>query len=62
MLTSLFLGMLNSSSKSIAELKDQLTDTEWERLRGTVRAAADVGEPAAGTPGIVFGSLLGEQL
>jgi hypothetical protein len=58
---SLFLGMLNSSSRSIADLKEQLTEGEWERLGDTVQAAAEEGEPAPGTPGVVFGSLPGGQ-
>ena len=57
---ALFLGMLNSSSNSIADLKKQLTEGEWEWLGDAVRAAAEEeGKPAPGTPGAVFGTLPG---
>lgn len=58
---ALFLGMLNSSSNSIADLKKQLTEGEWEWLGDAVRAAAEEGEPPPGTPGVVFGTLPGRQ-
>jgi hypothetical protein len=58
---ALFLGMLNTSSKSMAELKAQLTEVEYERLRNATWTAARTGGFAAETPGAVFGHLSGGQ-